>query len=61
MLYGKFVKKGGAILNFIGNDYDNYARCKVDYSDEYTENDEFSQNFIITDDEGNVIDEFCEN
>lgn len=44
-------------MKFIGNDYDNYARCKVDYSDESTENDEFSQFFVITDGEGNVIGE----
>lgn len=52
------------MLKFIGHDYDNYARCKVDYSEESTEYDEFSQFFVITDDEGNVIyeynDEFCE-
>lgn len=51
-------------MKFIGNDYDNYARCKVDYSDEFTEYDEFSQFFVITDGEGNVIgeelNEFCE-
>lgn len=51
-------------MKFYGNDCDNYARCKVDYLDESTEYDEFSQFFVITDDEGNVIgddiDEFCE-
>lgn len=50
-------------MKFIGNEYDNYARCKVDYSDEFMENDEFLQFFAITDEEGNVIgedlNEFC--
>ena len=43
------------MLKFIGNEYDNYARCKVDYSDEITKYDDFSQCFVMTDDEGNVI------
>jgi len=51
-------------LKFIGNEYDNYSLCKVDYSDEITEDDEFSQFFVVTDNEGNVIgediDQLCE-
>lgn len=49
------------ILRFIGNEYDNYARCKVDYSDEFTEYDEFSQFFVITDAEDNAISEDTDN
>lgn len=49
------MKRGDEYLKFIGHDYDNYARCKVDYSEEITEHDEFAQLFVITDGEGNVI------
>ena len=48
-------------MKFIGNEYDNYSRCKVDYSDEITEDDEFSQFFVITDAEDNAKSEDTDN
>lgn len=52
------MRKCGDSMNFVGEDYDNYAHCKVDYSDEddditcdvYAELSKYlHENFIIID------------